>query len=275
MEDFGVRGERPTHPELLDYLADAYMNELGWSTKGLIRKIVNSNTYRQSSRVRPELEEIDADNRLIAHQGSFRVEAEIVRDLFLASAGLLNDKEIGGPSFRPFLPESMANLGYADSVKYPASPVEEQMRRGMYIQFQRTIALPMLMTFDCPDSNVTSLKRERSNTPLQALTLMNDPIFVECAQGLGKRVVESLADAGARERLGYAFKLCMGRSPIASELDRLAQAFEQQKNIFKDKPEDAAKIAKMDGEALSPEEAAAYVVLARAIMNLGEFIIRE
>jgi hypothetical protein len=251
------------------------MHDLQWSTKALIRMIVTSSAYRQSSGVRPELEEIDPGNRLIARQGRYRVEAEIVRDLFLASSGLLNADKIGGPSMRPFLPESVANLGYANTIKYPTSPVEEQRRRGLYIHFQRTIALPMLMTFDCPDSNTTALKRERSDTPLQALTLLNDPFFVECAQGLGKRMVEELSDADPAERLRYAFRLCMGRAPSDRELTRLVEAFEAHQQFFKEQPEQADQFAKIEAENLAVPESAAYVALARAIMNLGEFIMRE
>jgi len=273
--DFGVRGEEPTHPELLDWLATKFMNDMGWSTKELIRAIVTSSTYRQSSDVRPELVDRDPKNLLVARQNRFRVEAEIIRDLFLAASGLLHDP-IGGPSIRPPLPEGFADLGYANSVKYPESPAPDKYRRGMYIWFQRTIAYPMLMTFDCPDSNVTNLNRARSNTPLQALTLLNDPVFVECAQHLAKRMMQEAPETTA-ERVRWAFRLCLAREPSKMELARLVRLLEEQAAFFAEHaPEEAERLASVQPETIDETAlAAAHVVLARAIMNLDEFVTRE
>ncbi|MFM8468816.1 MAG: PSD1 and planctomycete cytochrome C domain-containing protein, partial [Limisphaerales bacterium] len=191
VEDFGKQGEKPTHPELLDWLAATFSAPanakpptpnselgLGWSRKQLIKLIVTSATYRQSSVVRSDLRERDPNNLLLARQNRLRLEAETVRDAYLAASGLLNPK-IGGPSIRPPLPADIAALGYANSVKWTESKGDEKNRRGLYIFFQRTVPYPMLMTFDAPDSNATCARRERSNTPLQALTLLNDPVFFE------------------------------------------------------------------------------------------------
>ena len=266
-EDFGTRGELPTHPELLDWLATDYMRE-GWSTKSLIRKIVTSSTYRQSSKYRPDLVERDPLNRLLARQNRFRVEAEIIRDLFLASSGLLNTA-IGGPSVRPPLPDGFADLSYASSVKYPESQGEDKYRRGLYIWFQRTIAYPMLMTFDCPDSNVSTMARARSNTPLQALTLLNDPVFFEAAQGLGERIVSMEAETDD-ERIRGAFQLCFSREPSEVEVEMLANLLGAEREHYAANAEEAKALA---GEG--NEEAAPYITLARAMMNLDEFVTRE
>jgi mono/diheme cytochrome c family protein len=273
-DDFGTRTEPPTHPELLDWLATSFVVDDGWSTKTLIRKIVTSATYRQSSYVRRDLAEMDPTNRLLARQNRFRVEAEITRDLFLAASGLL-ETSVGGPSVRPPVPDGVMNLGYANSIKWKESEGTDRYRRGLYIFFQRTVAYPMLMTFDCPDSNVSSLSRNRSNTPLQSLTLLNDPVFVEAAQALGK----DLLTAGPEElsaRVESAFKRCMGRAPKPAEVESLVALVKAQEAQFGPIPEEAKALAgPYLPENVPPATAAAHIVLARAIMNLDEFVTRE
>jgi len=285
-DDFGVRGERPSHPELLDWLATGFAgvsssgfqvsgsaNPKPWSLKSLIRVIVSSATYRQSSRHRPELEARDPKNLLLARQTRFRPEAEVVRDLYLAASGLLN-RSVGGPCIRPPLPADIAALGYANSVKWTESQGAERYRRGMYIFFQRTVPYPMLATFDAPDSNVTCTRRERSNTPLQALTLLNDPVFFECAQALGRRVVTEQSSTEAR--LVHAFRLCLARDPSATERVRLRRLYAELLQLC---GADAGQAAKLAGSPLpagvSPVEAAAWTAVARTIMNLDEFVTRE
>ncbi|MBX3176562.1 MAG: PSD1 domain-containing protein [Candidatus Hydrogenedentes bacterium] len=273
-EDFGTRTEDPTHPELLDWLAASFIEDHHWSRKSLIKAIVMSAAYRQSSHIREDLFDRDPANRLIARQNRFRVEAEITRDLFLAASGLLVD-DIGGPSVRPPLPEGVANLGYANSVKWPESEGPDKYRRGLYIFFQRTVAYPMLVAFDCPDSNEAKLSRNRSNTPLQALTLLNDPVFVEAAQALGTRLLELPAGTGP-ERAREAFRLCMGRDPIDRELDLLVKLIAEQEALFKQYPEEAKTLlGDYLPENMPPEKAAAHMILARSIMNLDEFLTRE
>jgi mono/diheme cytochrome c family protein len=277
-EDFGTRGEQPTHPALMDWLASEMMAG-GWSTKDMIRLIATSATYRQASHTRPELNTVDAQNRLLARQNRFRVEAEITRDVYLASSGLLHSR-IGGPSVRPPLPPGIAALGYGNSVKWAVETDEDKYRRGLYIFFQRTVPYPMLMAFDCPDSNTTNVRRNRSNTPLQALTLLNDTVFFECAQALGERVLaETPADDA--ERIRHTFRLCMAREPSEAELARLQELLKDQRERFAAEPEAALRFAALeapaDGAAENPEaiEKAAHIALARVIMNLDEFVTRE
>ena len=273
LDDFGTRGETPTHPELLDWLATEFVNE-GWSMKDMIRLIVTSSTYKQASHERPELVDVDPENRLLARQNRFHLEAEVVRDAHLAASGLLNDA-IGGSSIRPPLPDGVADLGYANSVKWTTSEGDDKYRRGLYIFFQRTVPYPMLMTFDCPDSNKTVAARNRSNTPLQALNLLNGPVFIECAQELGRDVLGQAVD-GDDARIRYVFRRCMGRQPSDGEVARLQQFLEEQREAFQQDADEAAKFA--GGEQPSsadPAEAAAYTALSRVVMNLDEFITRE
>jgi hypothetical protein len=219
------------------------------------------------------LNDRDPNNHWLARQNRFRLEAENVRDIFLAGCGLLNPA-IGGPSIRPHLPADIAALGYADSVKWQESKGAEQYRRGLYIFFQRTVPYPMLMTFDAPDSNVTCTRRERSNTPLQALTLLNDPVFFECAQALGKRV--ATLPGSAEQRIERAFEFCLSRGPTRAEMARLSKLYHDQMDLLKIKPENAARILgeKMD-PAVDLNEKATLVALSRVILNLDEFVTRD
>ena len=279
-EDFGTRGEKPSHPELLDWLAAEFMDR-GWSMKHMHRVIVGSAAYRQSSRVRPELQDRDPKNVLLARQSRFRVEAEVIRDLALAASGLLSPK-VGGPSVRPPQPPGISELTYANSARWEESQGEDRYRRGMYTHFQRTSPYPMLMTFDSPDSNVCAVRRERSNTPLQALTLMNDAAFVECAQSLGRRLIAETpaasADAGllVRERIRLAFRLCLSREPEEQEAVRLQELYAELLPLCQANPAGAAQLAGAAAAAGGDvAEAAAWVAIARTVLNLDEFVSRE
>ncbi|MGA3204821.1 MAG: PSD1 and planctomycete cytochrome C domain-containing protein [Bryobacteraceae bacterium] len=216
-EDFGTQGDRPSNPELLDFLASEFRDN-GWSMKRLEKLIVMSATYRQSSKARPELETKDPENTLLARQSRVRLPAELIRDQALAASGLLNP-EIGGRSVRPPQPKGVAELGYADSVKWRESTGSDKYRRGLYIHYQRTTPYPQLSNFDEPDSNVSCTRRRRSNTPLQALNLLNDPVFYEAAQALAVRIQRE----GGADPLGYAFELCVARMPTGTERARIAQ----------------------------------------------------
>jgi len=277
VEDFGVRGEPPSHPELLDWLA-LQLIEKKWSRKQLIQLIVNSATYRQSSRPRPELNERDPKNIWLSHQNRFRLEAEVVRDLYLAAGGILNRK-VGGPSIRPPLPPGIAELGYAGSVKWPESQGEDKYRRGLYIFFQRTVPYPMLMAFDTPDSNSSCVRRERSNTPLQALTLLNDPVFFECAQSLGRRAVRDVPSHSEgmhrEQRIRHMVQLCLGRLPNDVELQRLKSVNDELERLVLQQPETAEKLAGIKPLPGSALETAVAVALGRIILNLDEFVVRE
>ncbi len=271
--DFGSRGQPPTHPQLLDWLATEFPRR-GWSRKAIIRLIVTSATYRQSSHYRAELRERDPENLLLARQNRFRLAAENIRDIFLCASGLLNPA-IGGPSIRPSLPADIAALGYANSMRWRESKGGEQFRRGLYIFFQRTVPYPMLTTFDAPDSNVTCPRRERSNTPLQALTLLNDPVFFECAQGLGQRLMQAGED-DPEARIGRAFQICLARQPTAEEAARVRRLYDEEKKLFRAAPEKAAEVAgTIAGEPAEILERATLVAVGRALMNLDEFMTRE
>lgn len=272
-DDFGMRGDQPTHPKLLDWLASEMIAQ-GWSRKQMIRTIVNSATYRQSSAYRDELAARDPENDWLARQNRFRLEAEVIRDSFLASSGLLSRK-IGGPSVKPPLPADVAALGYAGSIKWKESAGESRYRRGLYIFFQRTVPYPMLVTFDAPDSNVTCVRRERSNTPLQSLTLLNDPVFFETAQALGRRVMaEFPRDKSAR--LQRAFQLCMSRRPTSKEFQQIETLYDEMAALAANDTEAAARL--IGYEKTEPEkvpDTAAAVAVARIILNLDEFVTRE
>jgi hypothetical protein len=272
LEDFGTQGDRPSHPELLDWLATELVAQK-WSLKAMHKMIVMSATYRQSSQTRPELLPRDPLNVLLAHQNRPRLEAEIVRDVALASSGLLS-RDIGGPSVHPPQPSGISELTYAGSAKWQESAGTDRYRRGMYTWFQRTSPYPMLMTFDAPESNVCCVRRDRTNTPLQALTLLNDKVFVECAQSLGQRVAGEKASS-VPERIRYAFRLCLAREPAPPELATLARLFEDLLKTAKANQDAAAKLAGAQKLDMAPAEGAAWVGVARTIMNLDEFVTRE
>ncbi|MFM1768740.1 MAG: hypothetical protein RJA22_1269 [Verrucomicrobiota bacterium] len=262
-EDFGTRGDPPSHPELLDWLAVAFRARaaepgssapaLAWSRKALLRLLVTSATYRQASAVRPELAARDPLNTLVARQNRLRVESEILRDLCLSAGGLLLT-DLGGPSFRPHMPDDVKRLGSAGAFSWEDSTGPERHRRGFYIYAQRTVPYPTSMTFDQADPCNTTARRERSNSPLQALTLLNHPLFVECAQGLAQRMAGLPGDS-TRSRIQQGFELCLARRPARAELDRLEQLHAAQ--------------ARLDGGTN------AWLALAQVLMNLDEFMTRE
>jgi len=214
-EDFGTQGTPPTHPELLDWLGREFVRS-GWSFKAMHRLIVNSATYRQSSKARPDLAEKDPRNLLLARQERVRVEGEIIRDAALSASGLL-DATIGGPSVHPPQPEGVYAFTQT-SKKWQADTGGNRFRRALYTTFYRSAPYPLLTTFDAPDFSNVCTRRARSNTPLQALNVANDPAFLEIAQGLAKRVERELPADDPEARLRRAFALCVSREPSAKEL---------------------------------------------------------
>jgi mono/diheme cytochrome c family protein len=279
-DDFGTQGDKPSHPELLDWLASEFESS-GWRMKHIHRLIVTSATYRQSAAARPELVDRDPYNSWLARQNRLRVESEIVRDLALSVSGLLNPT-IGGPSIRPPQPPGISDLTYAGSAKWVESSGTERYRRGLYVWFQRTSPFPSMVTFDAPEANLTCTRRERSNTPLQALTLLNDVVFVECAQALGKRMVEAVGDEAsahsADARIRQAFLWCVSRQPSKRELKVLQRLYDDALKLCHDDPTAVEKIVgKTEKTPLSAAnaETAACVAVARAILNLDEFLTRE
>jgi len=274
LEDFGTQGDRPAHPELLEWLATQVL-EKGWSLKAMHRLIVTSATYRQASTSRPDLKDRDPQNILLARQNRLRLEAEVVRDAALKTSGLLTPT-IGGPSIRPPQPAGVSELTYAGSAKWVESVGQERYRRGLYIWFQRTSPYPTLMTFDAPDSNVCSVRRERSNTPLQALTLLNDVVFVEAAQALAKRVQDELPDQAPFIKLQRMFELAFGREKTLDERNQLLKLFDEFQRLAKDDPKEAAKLVGAFKPAQATiTDAAAWVCIARTLLNLDEFVTRD
>ncbi|MBX3448600.1 MAG: PSD1 domain-containing protein [Planctomycetaceae bacterium] len=273
MNDFGLRGESPSHPELLDWLADEFRTNLHWSRKDLIRAIVNSATYRQSSRHRPELAERDPLNVWLARQNRFRVEAEVLRDLSLAVSGLLSPK-IGGPSVFPPMPEDLAALSYANNFSWKNSTGEDRYRRGMYTFFKRTVPHPSLMTFDSPDANLTCVARTVSNTPLQALLLLNNEAHREASQAFAQRVLGM--DSTDAERLSQAWRVCVARPPSDDELAALNVLLKESRDEYRQHPEAAvAAVGEHPAVGVEVGENAAWVATLRILLNLDEFVTRE
>ncbi|NBO64378.1 MAG: DUF1553 domain-containing protein [Acidobacteria bacterium] len=274
-EDFGTRCEPPSHPELLDWLAVEFM-ESGWSIKHLHRLIVNSATYRQTSRTTPLLLEKDPTNRWLARMPRLRVESEIIRDIFLATSGLLSRK-IGGPSVFPPIPDGVLVLSYGGAT-WNQSTGEDRYRRGMYTFWKRSVPYPGLLVFDMPNGDQSCPRRTRSNTPLQALTTLNDPVFMEAAQALALRIWKE-GGATDRSKIIYGFRLCTGRQPSAFELQQLTRFLEQQRPGFVGRTASAVYVAAADPsqipEDLNLEQVAPWTMVARILLNLDESITRE
>ncbi|MES2461699.1 MAG: PSD1 and planctomycete cytochrome C domain-containing protein [Armatimonadota bacterium] len=275
VEDFGAQGEWPTHPELLDWLAVEFQ-ESGWDVKHMVRLIVTSATYRQSSSLRPDLRDADPNNRLLASQNPRRLDAEFVRDNALAIAGLLNREE-GGPPVKPYQP-----AGYYASIQFPSrdydtSADERQWRRGVYMHWQRTFLHPMLANFDAPSREDCIASRNVANTPQQALTLLNDPQFVEAARVFAAHLLTTPAPSDSA-RLENAFQRALGRPIKARESASLLAFLKTARGEYAARPEDAAKLRKV-GQASTPSvaddvELAAWTSVCRVILNLNETITR-
>ncbi|HEX7378250.1 MAG TPA: PSD1 and planctomycete cytochrome C domain-containing protein [Pirellulales bacterium] len=271
--DFGTQGSPPTHPELLDWLAGQFIDH-GWSLKALHRLIVTSAAYRQSSAQRADVAERDPANKLLARMSRLRLDAETIRDLALAASGLLSG-ELGGPGVYP--PQPPGIYRFTQQAKFwKESTGDDRYRRGLYIYFWRSSPYPFLMTFDAPDANTACTRRPRSNTPLQALTLANDRVFMEAAQSLAARVLAESPSPGDDERVRCLFRFCFARQPAASEMTGLTDFLNRQRAAFAAAPAAAEKVAMSNRPAgTSPTEAAAWTALARVAINLDEFITRE
>ncbi len=279
-ENFGSQGEPPSHPELLDWLATEFVRT-GWNIKAMQRLMVTSSTYRQSSRASRELIERDPENRLLARGPRFRLPAEVIRDNALAASGLLNG-EIGGPSVFPYQPkglwEEMAFGEGFSAQTYTPSHGKDLYRRSLYTFWKRTVPPPSLVTFDAPDREKCTARRLLTNTPLQALVLMNDPTYVEAARALAQRTLQEAGTATA-QRVRYAFLLATAREPGREELRLLQRLAREQLSHYRRDREAAAKLIET-GESvfdprLNPAELAAWTTVASAILNLDETITKE
>jgi hypothetical protein len=313
-EDFGTRVDPPSHPELLDWLACEFMeptvNDNGtplsqeqtsksetrksktkgsttspsmsneaprpWSMKHIHRLIVNSSTYRQSSSVTPELYARDQYNRLLARGPRVRVEGEVVQDIALSVSGLLNPK-IGGPSVRPPIPASVGDTSYG-GFSWPESKGEDRYRRGLYTFWKRSLPFPSLAAFDAPTSENSCPRRVRSNTPLQALTTLNEKTFVEAGQAMALRVMKE-GGGDNSSRAAYAFELCTGRKPTASETGRLLKFWQEEYDYFENRTAAAVSVAvpnltNMPAD-INLHKVAAWAMVSRAILNLDETVTKE
>ncbi|HVJ69406.1 MAG TPA: DUF1553 domain-containing protein, partial [Caulifigura sp.] len=269
-DNFGVSGAEPSHPELLDWLASEFVHR-GWSRKELIRLIVTSRVYRQSSRTREDLEAIDPLNTLLARQSRYRLEAEIVRDSALTVSGLL-DLRVGGPSIRPPLNSRVTAI--SRNRDWELSPIPDRYRRGMYVLQRRATPYPMLVNFDAPDTTAVCTDRERSNTPLQALTLLNDPVFVECAREFGRSCASS--EVTPEDSMRAAFQKVLGRSPTAWEFGRLNDLHRLNRSLTGDlTAEQLRHLIGPDSAGDRQIETAAWILTARSLLNLDEFMTRE
>jgi len=288
-EDFGVRSEPPSHPGLLDWLASEFVEPeikvqsskfkaQSWSLKHLHRLIVNSATYRQSSRVTPELLERDPYNRLLARGPRVRVDAEGIQDIALRASGLLSPK-IGGPSVFPPLPDGVMSLAYGP-IPWNVSEGDDRYRRAMYTFWKRSVPYPAMLTFDAPAAEQSCVRRQRSNTPLQALTTLNEPTFIQAARWLAWRTVNAVeSDA---DRAAWAFRRCASRLPTEREVAVLLKLLTDARAEFAARPKDAAQFAFSDPKSPPPlppgtttTELAAWSTVARAMLNLDETITKE
>ncbi len=275
-EDFGARCERPSHPELLDWLAREFI-ESGWRVSQVHRLIVNSATYRQSSKVTPKLQAVDPANRWLARAPRLRVEAEVVRDVAMAASGLLSRRVGGPPVFTP-IPDGVLSLGFGQAMRWETATGGDRYRRAIYTFWKRAVPYPSLAVFDAPIADSSCARRIRSNTPLQALTTLNDQMFLEAAQGMALRVFKE-GGATDRSKMIYAFRLCTGRHPDQFELQKLLILLGQQYPYFKNNTAAAVYVTAADLNSIPPgidlEKVAPWVMVARVLLNLDETITKE
>jgi len=278
-EDFGLQGEWPSHPDLLDWLATEFM-QTGWDVKALHRLLVLSATYRQSSAVTAAHRERDPENRLLSRGLRLRLDAEVIRDLALVAGGLLQTR-IGGPSVYPYQPKGLwmeinNRKGYAR--EYPASSDPANLyRRGIYTFWKRTLPHPSLQILDAPNREFCTVRRSRTNTPMQALVLMNDPQRIEAAGGLALRMMERGADDAAH--MAYGLALVTARQPTPAERAELLSFLEEERDRFRNDSEAALRLLGAGGLSSlgekDPRETAAWISVARLLLNLDEAVSKE
>lgn len=275
-EDFGSQGEPPSHPELLDWLAVEFV-ESGWDVKSLMKQMVTSAAYQQSSKITPGLYHRDPHNRLLARGPRFRLDGEMLRDQALAVSGLLVNR-LGGPGVKPPQPELWSSVGFTDSntVRFVADKGHEKIhRRTLYTFIKRTSPPPQMSTFDAPSRESCTVRRERTNTPMQALLLMNDPQYVEAARELAARTLRETSSDDA-SRAVYMFRLCVCRQPTSEEMNDLLAAVDAQRKTFADDPTAAAKLSNVttmtEASRFDNGELSVWTVLANTLLNLDEVV---
>jgi hypothetical protein len=268
-EDFGTQGSQPTHRALLDWLAVEFMDS-GWDIKALLKTMVMSATYQQSSRLTPGLLEKDPRNRLLSRGPRLRLDAETVRDQALALSGLLTRK-IGGPSVYPWQPDGLWRAAFNGERTWATSQGEDKYRRGLYTFWRRTVPYPSMATFDAPSRETCTVRRIQTDTPLQAFVTLNDPVYVEAAQALGRRLVRE-GGATVTERIRYGLQLCLARPPNEEQVKALVELYEKESAHYREQEADAKKLATeplgpLPGN-LSAAEAAAWTSVANVLLNL-------
>ena len=275
-EEFGAQGELPSHPELLDWLATELIAQK-WDTKQFLRLLVTSQAYRQSSKVTPAALEKDPDNRLLSRGPRLRLTAEMIRDQALAASGLLSPKMFG-PSVRPTRPSMGLNAAFGGGLDWATSAGEDRYRRGLYTEWRRTSPYPSMVTFDAPNREVCSVRRGRTNTPLQALVTMNDPVYVEAAQALARRLVSEGGSTDA-DRARHGFRLALARPPSDTELAKLVKLHADSRAEFL---KDTAKATALATDPLGPLPAgaeaanlAAWTTVANVLLNLDEALMKR
>lgn len=285
-EDFGVRSSDPVQADLLDWLAVSFMEGMyseastpsPWSLKQLIRAIVLSSTYRQDSTTTPHLSEIDPRNRLLARGPRFRAEAEVVRDIALTASGLLHEK-VGGRSFYPPVPESLLAVNFV-TIDWKSAPAPERYRRSLYMFRRRSMPDPVMASFDAPNADFSCVRRPRSNTPLAALTSLNEPVFVEAAQALALRVLREGGSAD-EQRAAYAFRLCTGRAPKPAEITTTLELLRSREARLADGWMPVREVAVGDGKlpelptGTNPRQLAAWTIVGRVLLNLDDTLTKN
>jgi hypothetical protein len=274
-EEFGAQGELPSHPELLDWLAVELM-ESRWDVQHLLRLMVTSAAYRQSSRVTPELVAQDPDNRLLARGPRFRLSAEMIRDQALFVSGLLSPK-MYGPPVKPPQPKLGLSAAFGSATDWETSGGEDRYRRALYTTWRRSNPYPSMATFDAPNREVCLVRRERSNTPLQALVTLNDPVYVEASQALARKM--AVTGPTPTDKARYGFRLCASRQPTGDELNGLVGLYAKTLERFQADPAKAKDVAtKPLGELpreMDTAELAAWTVVGNVLLNLDEVLMKR
>ncbi|MFM8250361.1 MAG: DUF1553 domain-containing protein [Planctomycetota bacterium] len=275
-EEFGSQGDQPFHPELLDWLATE-LPRTKWDLKNFVRLLVTSATYRQSSKVSADLVRRDPDNRLLARGPRFRLPAETVRDQALAVSGLLSSKMFG-PPVKPPQPALGVSAAFGSGIDWQTSAGDDKFRRGIYTMWRRSNPYPSMATFDAPNREVCTLRRVRTNTPLQALVTLNDPVYIEASQAIARRV---LAEGGAdsASRVQFAFQICLARTAQEAELKRLVQLVERVRESYQGRPEEARKMATDPigpvPSGMDVADLAAWTVVGNVLLNLDEMVMKR
>jgi hypothetical protein len=274
-EDFGSQGELPSHPELLDWLAVELMDR-GWDTRAIIRLIVTSAVYRQASQIEGAAAKLDPDNRWLARGPRVRLSAEMVRDQALAVSGLLSPKMFG-PPVRPRQPNLGLNAAFGSSTDWKTSEGDDRYRRALYTTWRRSSPYPSMATFDAPNREICTLRRTVTNTPLQSLVTLNDPVYVEAAQALARRAIQH--GSSVQDQIDCAFRCCLLREPQANELQALMKLYDDSHAQLAARPKAAVKLATAPLGALpaniNPVDAASMTVVCNVLLNLDEMFLKK